>query len=38
MAEFGKDHRTKGVSFRLVEKVPKCSVPGIGAGGPDAHL
>ncbi|MDP9613412.1 hypothetical protein [Streptomyces demainii] len=38
VAEFGKNHTTKGVSFRLVEEVPKCSVPGIGAGGPDAHL
>ncbi|GAA2317110.1 hypothetical protein [Streptomyces violaceusniger] len=38
VAEFGKDHTTKGVSFRLVEKVPECSVPGIGAGGPNAHM
>ncbi|MGY0060115.1 hypothetical protein ACWY4P_26820 [Streptomyces sp. LZ34] len=36
VAEFGKDNSTKAVSFRLVSKVPKCSVPGIG-GGPDAH-
>ncbi|WP_413807281.1 hypothetical protein [Streptomyces sp. OE57] len=36
VAEFGKDHTTKSVSFRLVRKVPKCSVPGIG-GGQDAH-
>ncbi|CDR06659.1 hypothetical protein [Streptomyces iranensis] len=37
VAEFGKDHSTQAVSFRLVEKVPTCSVPGIG-GGPDAHM
>ncbi|MGW3562858.1 hypothetical protein ACWDSL_02975 [Streptomyces sp. NPDC000941] len=36
VAEFGKDNATKSVSFRLVSKVPECSVPGIG-GGPDAH-
>ncbi|MFI0734625.1 hypothetical protein ACH4S9_37405 [Streptomyces sp. NPDC021225] len=36
VAEFGKDNATKAVSFRLVSKVPKCSVPGIG-GGPSAH-
>jgi hypothetical protein len=36
VAEFGRDNATKAVSFRLVSKVPRCSVPGIG-GGPDAH-
>lgn len=36
VAEFGEDNSTKAVSFRLVSKVPKCSVPGIG-GGPGAH-